>query len=261
MKYLAFFAKSFKSQFVYRNALLFQLLGSALGLFIEASLWTALLGAGMNAGATLPDMLLFVIVNMLMQELTRAHIASMLEPEIRDGSAAMHFIRPVSFKYYCLSTVLGQNAYYFLTTAVPLALVALLFFRLPPLGGIFPVLLFLITAILGIFIILELSYCIGLLAFFTQKAWYFDWYLRAGKIILGGTAVPIWFYPRFLDRLSILMPFRYVTFEPINILLGRASFAPVWAMPLIALLWILLLALLGEWIFGRVVARLTVNGG
>lgn len=261
MKYIYFFIKSFKSQFAYRKSVLLKFMGAGLELFVMINLWTALLQTGTKTGITLQDMLFFVVVNMLVAEMSHVNIAVELEPQIRNGSVLMHFIKPMSFKYYCLSSVFGKNAFFFLTAALPAALITTMFIDFPALGSLTTILSFVASAILGMFIVLELSYIVGLLAFYTQRTWYLNWYLSAGKIIFGGTIVPIWFYPNWLDSISYYLPFRYIAFEPINIALGKSTFTHSLMLISIAMAWVVLLALLGQYVYNSVEKRLTINGG
>jgi ABC-2 type transport system permease protein len=261
MKYWAFFVKSFKSQFAYRKAVLFRFIGTILELTISICLWTALLQAGVKNAINLKDMIFFIIINLLAEQLTQANIAVELEPQIRSGSVFVHFVRPVSFKYYCISNVLGKNMYYFLSVAVPAAVLTSVFTHFFYFLHFTSLMLFIISACTGMFLVLELSYIAGLLAFFTQRTWYLNWYLMAGKVIFGGSIVPIWFYPQWLANISCFLPFRYVTFEPVNIALQKASFAPPLVLMLISLVWVVILALLGQFVYHRVEKRITVNGG
>ncbi len=173
----------------------------------------------------------------------------------------MNFIKPMSFKYFCMSSVLGKNAFFFLTAAFPATLITTMFIDFPPLGSLTTIISFVGAALLGMFIVLELSYIVGLLAFFTQRAWYLDWYLSAGKIIFGGTIVPIWFYPNWLENVSYYLPFRYIAFQPINIALGKSSFTHSLTLISIALAWVVFLSLLGQCVYSSVEKRLTINGG
>ncbi len=261
MKYWYIFTKSFKSQMIYKNAAILKFFGSGLELIVAVNLWGALLSSGVKTGITLQDMLLFVLINILIAELTHANIAVELEPQIRSGAVSMELLKPFSFKYYCISTVLGKNAYYFIVSALPSTILITVFLDMNATNIMYTILPFILSVILGMLIVFELSYIVGLLAFFTQKAWYLDWYLSAGKLIFGGTMVPIWFYPKWLNQISFYLPFRYITFEPINIALGKTSFAPPSTIICIALSWIAALALLGQLVYRQVEKRITINGG
>ncbi len=74
MKYIYFFIKSFKSQFAYRKSVLLKFMGTGLELFVMINLWTALLHTGTETEITLQDMLFFVIVNMLVGEMSHVNM-------------------------------------------------------------------------------------------------------------------------------------------------------------------------------------------
>lgn len=260
MKYLIVMKKMFKSQFQYTDATLIRLGSAFLAFFIQVSLWTALLSSGESAGTTVEEMVVYVVLTMFVSALTSANIATMLEPAIRDGSVAYQFLRPTSFKYYCFSEMFGKNLYQVVTSTVPVVILVFLFYRpqLPSLPyGIF----FLLSLVLGCGIMLELTYIFGLLAFFTQRAWYINWYLEAFSVFFGGTTVPLWFYPQILNQISYFLPFRYVSFEPINFFLERTDLSQGPWFLLIALFWILVLKLVGAGIYRQVEQKLSINGG
>lgn len=73
--------------------------------------------------------------------------------------------------------------------------------------------------------------------------------------------VPIWFYPEFLKSVSYWLPFRYMTFEPINIFLMKTSVEQAWVPILAALLWLVVLSLADKLIWRAAAKKLTVNGG
>ncbi|WP_099204723.1 ABC transporter permease [Scatolibacter rhodanostii] len=259
MKYLTIAGKIFKSQFSYTASTVMRLLVSLLTFFIQINLWSALTATG-KSETTIEDMMIFVVINLIITTFTSANIANELEPAIRDGSVANYFIRPVSFKYHCFSENLGKNLYNVLTSALPVLILGFAVFKLP-VPNISYFLLFLLSLLLGCLIMLELTYIFGLLAFFTQKTWYISWYLRAFTTLFGGTVVPLWFYPRGLNDFSYYLPFRYISFEPINLYLQKTQLQDVWIIISVSVFWILLLNLIGLCIYKVVEKRITINGG
>ena len=121
--------------------------------------------------------------------------------------------------------------------------------------------MFLLSLLIGMLIIFELTYIFGLLAFFTQKAWYLNWYLDGFKTIFGGTVVPLWFYPDILKQMSMLLPFRYVSFEPVNFFLQKTPIGEAWQVLFIGVAWIVILRLISTLIYHRIVNRIAINGG
>jgi ABC-2 type transport system permease protein len=260
MKYITFYKKAFKSMTVYRSTTIFRLLSSVLMYFIQYSLWSALIRTRNQADVSLNEMISYVIINLFVTILTDTNIATQLEPSIRDGSIVMDFIRPINFRLYLFSSSLGTNTYNMLTTALPIVIMTFILHGLSFPSPLYT-LLFLLSLIIGMLIIFELTYIFGLLAFFTQRAWYLNWYLDGFKTIFGGTVVPLWFYPDTLKRMSMFLPFRYITFEPVNFFLQRTSVEESWRVLFLGVGWIVMLRLMSTLIYRRIMNRIAINGG
>ncbi len=260
MKYIAFYKKAFKSMSFYRSTTVIRLLSSILMYFIQYSLWSALIKTENHAGVSLNEMISFVAINLFVTMLTDTNIASQLEPSIRDGSVVMDFIRPINFRLYLFSSSLGTNTYNMLTSALPIIIVIFLLHELSFPSPLYT-LMFVLSLLIGMLIIFELTYIFGLLAFFTQKAWYLNWYLDGFKTIFGGTVVPLWFYPDILKQMSMFLPFRYVSFEPVNFFLQKTPIGEAWQVLFIGVVWIVILRLISTLIYHRIVNRIAINGG
>lgn len=85
-----------------------------------------------------------------------------------------------------------------------------------------------------------------------------DLYHRAVAVY---TTIPLWFYPDWLNKISFFLPFRYVTFEPINFFLGKTAIMDAWIPLLTAFLWLAGLSLLDRLVWQAAVKKLAVNGG
>lgn len=260
MVYLVIIKKIFKSQLQYVSATILRLIISLLTFFIQVSLWSALIASGQRTDTTVEEMIVYVILTMFVSTFTSGNIAVNLEPTIRDGSIANQLIKPISFKYYCFSEVIGKNVYNVVTSTIPIMILGFIIYT-PVLPKPIYSILFIISIMLGCMIMLELTYIFGLLAFFTQRAWYINWYLNAFFTLFGGSVVPLWFYPNVLNRISYFLPFRYISFEPINFFLQRTELSQSLFFLVVPILWILVLILIGNFVFRLVNEKLTINGG
>lgn len=260
-KYWIVFKKSLKSELAYRSAALWGIASAVLGFLVQVFLWQALLGTGVRGGASFADMLLFVLINSFMLQLSRANVAGMIENAMIDGSISMELLRPISYKGYMLSQTLGKNIYGALTATLPVLLFSLFFLSGAVLPDLAHLLLFLLSAMLGIALKFEVTYLAGLTAFWLQRCWFVRFYLTGLSSIFGGTMVPIWFYPQLLKALSYCLPFRYITFEPINIFLMKATAEQAWASILAAFLWLAGLSLADRLVWRAATKKLAVNGG
>ncbi len=260
-KYWIVFKKSLKSELIYRWAALWRILGAVLEFLIQIFLWRALLGTEAHNGVSFSDMLLYVLINSFMMQLTHTNVAGMIENAMIDGTVSMELLRPISYKGYLLSQMLGKNIYGSLTATVPVLLLSLFFLSGAVLPDFVHILLFFLSAILGIALLFEVTYLFGLTAFWLQRCWFIRFYLYGFQNIFGGTLVPIWFYPELLKTLSYWLPFRYMTFEPINLFLMKTQLEQAWIPILAAFLWLVGLSIADNLIWRAAARKLTVNGG
>lgn len=228
---------------------------------MQVFLWKALLGAGVRQGTSFSDMLLYVIINSFMLELTRTNVAAIIENSMIDGTISMELLRPMSYKTYLLTSALGKNTYGTLTRTIPVLIISAFFVKGVSIPDLHSFLLFVVSAFLGILLMFEVTYLAGLLAFWLQRCWFIEFYLMGFERIFGGTMIPIWFYPEFLKKMSFFLPFRYMTFEPINFFLGKTPAREAWLPVLMALFWLVVLNVLDRCMWQMAVKRLTVNGG
>lgn len=260
-KYLLVALKSLKSQTAYRSTMLFSLVRSLLYFAIQVSLWTALIGSGAKNNTKLEDMILYILVNSVLLTLTNANLAPIIEASVMDGSVSLYLLRPISYKGYLFASILGKNAYRVITDVLPLLVVSFFFEGLHlPTSPVY-MFFFLLSTIIGMLIMFELHYVVGLLAFWIQRCWFLRWYLNAGTTFFGGTVVPLWFYPEVLNEVSRFLPFRYISFEPVNFFLERTPLNQAWIALLIGFLWLVLLIVLDKIMWWLATQKITVNGG
>lgn len=260
-KYFYIMMKSLKAKLAYRSTIIFSIISTLLGFAIQVSLWTALIGTGTKNDTTLHDMILFIVINEIVLTLTRANIASIIETSVIDGSVALHFLRPISYKWFLFSSIVGENVYKIITNVVPLTLIAIFYVGISLPTSPMYFLLFIVSLIIGMLIMFELTYVVGLLAFWIQRCWFLRWYLNAGTAFFGGTVVPLWFYPDILNKISYFLPFRYISFEPINYYLGKTEISKAPFLISMGIVWLLVLRVLGKFMWSLAIKKFTVNGG
>jgi ABC-2 type transport system permease protein len=261
VKYLLFLRISFKSQVIYRLTTVLNLCGSLIVFFVQFFLWRVLIASGIRQDVTFKDMITYVMITTLVHTLTQGNTVNELGASIRDGSVVMHLLRPVSFRLYLLSGMAGKNIYSALMTAAPILIGGGLFIGMPLPPSVPAFLVFIALILIGMFIMFELVYLTGLLAFWTQAVWFLPWYVNAGVRFFGGTVIPLWFYPSGLAAVSYFLPFRYISFEAVTYYLGKSSLDTAPRSLGIALLWHLLLFAAGHLLWNLAKRKMTINGG
>ncbi|MDE6636355.1 MAG: ABC-2 family transporter protein, partial [Lachnospiraceae bacterium] len=79
--------------------------------------------------------------------------------------------------------------------------------------------------------------------------------------LFSGATVPIWFFPRGLKALSDFLPFRYIVFEPVSILLGTKDSSEIIFVLWMQILWIAILYSAVTFIWNRGRHKIMIQGG
>ena len=111
-KYLAIMSKKLMSNLIYRLATVLNMLAMSTYFLASYYFWQALIAGGARPDANIRDLMFYSLLSEIVIELCYSNIAGMLEGEIQDGSVAMHFIRPISFRLECFSLSFGENLYW-----------------------------------------------------------------------------------------------------------------------------------------------------
>ncbi len=259
--YLSLLVKNFKQQFAYRSDVFFRIIGSILRIYIQICIWTALLGhGGFTKTVSLPAMISYAIVSYFISELIHSRISYTIANKVRLGAIAIDLIRPVSLVRYLFCEQLSENVFYLIFAGGPVLLVAICFwgFTLPAL----PVLAhFLISLALAVILMFYIEMAAGLLVFWVKDGAYADMLVGGLFTVFSGSTIPLWFYPKFLVTVANALPFRYITFEPISVFLGKYDLDQARQVILIQMFWIGVVWLLERTIWQRVQKSIFVQGG
>lgn len=260
--YLGIATKAFKQNFVYKANMFVRIIGNVLNIFVNICIWQALYANKATVhGVTFADMITYVLLSLLLLMISSSSINMKIHYQIRDGSVANNLIRPISFKYINVFEDLGENLFGSLFAYLPAMILFGFIYgiKLPPRFDLF--ILFVVSSILGIFIAYSISFIYGLLTFWFQDATYMNFLSRALMTLFSGCFIPLWFYPDFLFKISMALPFHLITFEPLAIYLGKTDFYGGLLTISLQLVWIIVLWVVRKWMWNGVQKHIVVQGG
>ena len=261
MVYLYTMYIAFLNESTYRANVVFTMLIDVLMLFITVSVWTALYqGRGMVNGQSLSEMVLYVLAVLASRRMTRNSLPEVMNEKITTGSIASDFIRPVSIMLSSIADQLGRNFFRFIFATIPMLIIGNIFFKPAPVSLI-NVFLFIASIVMGMTLMLQISWIIGIASFWTKSAAFGRMLIVSLVDVFGGTIVPLWFYPSFMRTICSILPFSYMFFYPAGILMGKYGISEIVHIFGIQLLWIgvMIGAERAMWFKARKVV--TVQGG
>ncbi|MDF2721752.1 MAG: hypothetical protein K0Q59_1427 [Paenibacillus sp.] len=253
---------AFKQNFAYRMNSLITATSAIFGMVVLVSIWSTLFHNKEEVqGVQLPVMISYVIISAVIGSLIDSSIHTKIGERVEDGSLSLDFIKPISFKLHLFAEQIGENVFRFLFNTLPACvLVALVWgFQLP--DEPYQVVFFLITLINGLLLHYYFNFILGLIVFYLESSFFIEWVSTALFQLFAGSFVPLWFYPAWLYNISMFLPFRLFTFEPISIFVGKTDLhGAVWVV-ILQLMWLAVFVLVEKWLWRRAQTIVDIHGG
>lgn len=251
--------KEFMQSAVYRANSILGIIGTVLQLVIQVSLWRylTLQSAG---GVSFDQMATYIVVTMVVTAFTDLRTCDDLGDKVYDGSVSIDLLRPYDLKRYMLAQSFGGIFYRLVFTVAPVVLVTALILRAHFACGPVEIISFVIALVNASLLMFYLQYLLGLTAFWLQKIWFMRFFVDGLLALLGGSMIPIWFYPGWLDAISQALPFRYMMFEPANLLINGSPQSCLRVL-VIQFAWLLAFFLFERLVWSRAERRTFINGG
>lgn len=258
--YALIIKNSFRQRFAYRSEVWLIMLNAFAVVILQGGLWTALIHSG-YVQVTLQQMISFIIINSVVSYFTYFEAASIIGDRVRDGSIILDFTMPVNFKWKTFSESMGENLFDIIFYSMITCLTAFLFYGAAAPASITHFLIFIPSIVLGVLISYHIIYILGLSAFWIVSPYYITFLVGGLTKLFGGGVVPIWFYPDWLVAVCNLLPFRYITFEPIEIYLGYSDIVGATKCVLVQGAWIAILIMLEKLIWAKASKKVFIQGG
>ena len=180
---------------------------------------------------------------------------------ITTGDVILDLQRPYDHQAWWAGVSYGKAAYYAIFRGVPPFLAGALVFHLRLPATVGQAMAFVVSVALGVGVAFGWRYLLGLTAF-----WLFD--IRGANQLgwmvaqfLGGSFVPIVFFPTWLEATARALPFASMLQVPVEVWLGHLEGLGLAGALLLQVAWAAALLFAGRYVMGRAVRRLVVQGG
>ena len=260
-KYFAVLWIDVRQQIAYRGELLMRGAMIAMFLLIFVALWTTVYdigGQGGMGGFRWAQMIWYLAMTETVI-LSGSRVFVEISDAVKSGDLAYTLVRPYSYLGFQIAHSLGGTLPRMVLNFVVASLVVLPFVRgvetsLPGLLG------FIVLALLGAILDAIIAVLIGLGAFFIEEVRPLYWIYSKLLMSVGGMFVPLDMFPPWLQRISGILPFRFIIYSPARTFVafdGPFFLQSLAGVALYIVLFGLVLVLVWHW--GR--RRVVVHGG
>lgn len=271
-KYIPFFKAGMMEEMSYKGATFIWVLITFVQLICVLFLWIAVYQGATETvinGFTFEQVIVyFTMANIFSFTSLDTPTLHDINTEIKDGTIAISFIKPISYRIRFLVRCLGCGFTRNLLFGIPAYLIAygifiyLGYLRIESIADtVIYILLFIICSLLAIAINDTIAYICGILCFYTTAAWGLNQTKNVLISFFAGVLVPLSFFPGRFGEVVNFLPFAGLVQNPVYIFIQRVDIVTAAGFVLKDLVWFGLFELLAKLIFINASKKVTVQGG
>ena len=180
--------------------------------------------------------------------------------DVQTGNIEILLSKPISYLYYRALWQIGLVTYSFIIITTIVSMILFFLIGIPSTMTtpyFFPILLltFILSAILSFLIYIT----IGLLSFWVEDVNPILWIVDKAIMILGGSYLPIAFFPKIMAQIATYSPFGASQFITRT---ASIEWQSNWYKLIgIQCFWIILFGILVYFIFKKAIKKVSINGG
>ena len=259
MAYTKIFCIELKNALVYKADTVIGIFASILNLYMYICLWTALLGA--DNTRMIQEMTAYQAIGIFLSVCYDSDTAAQVGSRVMDGSISMDLIKPYSFAVGMFFSSLGRMAANLLKRGIPYLIATICFTGFYRYIKIAYIPIFIVSVAGTVFLYWIIFFIIGLLHFVLINARWFQKITRDVIKILGGSVVPLWYFPTGLGKIAFAMPFWLLFQFPQSILTGKITIHEILTNMCLLYGWGIIFAGLAAVFWTIAVKKLTIQGG
>jgi ABC-2 type transport system permease protein len=249
-------------QWQYRANLLMYLLYWLVSPIVYLAVWTTVARSqGAVSGLTANDFVTYYLTLLIVDNLTSQITIHLLAYKIQDGTLSSELLKPV---HPILTNVLINNLAFKMLNFMALIPIWLTLFWLfsPDFRAVTPLTLLLAipAVVLGFGISFLLGATITCVAFWTTRVYSLNEFYTALVMLLGGLFVPLELLPPLVRNIAQFLPFQFMIYFPIQLILGRLAPDMIAGSFALGLVWFALALGLFQLVWQRGVKRFSAVG-
>ena len=274
-KYFPFYKAGAMSMMAYKFNIFSWFFISILQWICLVFLWLSIYKSSENGinsvinGFTFQEMIVYIIlINISSFTMFISDTFDQISDEIKDGTIAISFIRPISYRGRLIAQVLGTVSASFLILGLPSLTVALLLFKFlgfltySSLAHFFAsIIFFFFSMIFAVLLNDSINFLLGTVCFYTMQAFGLNQMRQVVVGFLSGAFVPISFFPGIFGKIVNFLPFAGLAQNPVLILQGKTTLFQSTLILGKNILWFAVFELFCALSFYTASKKITVQGG
>ncbi len=261
-KYYLYFITRIKKELFYKSNILGLLITSGFMLVVQVQLWHSIYGEQSDIkGIAYSSVFLYLVLGVVHRKFLGSGVEIQISESFRQGNIAIDMSRPQKYHFMVMADDLGRAIIHLVAISIVMILFFIFFhsnIEMVSRGNIFK---FLASSLISYFIFFEMSFCIGILSIWMGTSIGLSMIKGSLFSLLGGTLIPVDFYPAWLRLLVNVLPFKYIYYTPLSFFLRDISTEELVKSFSIQLGWLLLFTVACAILYRKSKKRLVIQGG
>ena len=231
-------------------------------LFVTAYFWKAAYkGIDTVEQVNEQGMLIYAVLALALGELFTISIENNVRRKIRQGNVAVDYIKPVHIFLMYFSEDIGEMITTIIQKVIPMLIFSTIFVVVPVPASFAHFILFLISIAFSYLILWYISAIFAMFNFIVIDIGPIGMIKDYIILILSGSFIPIWFFPDFIQKILVYLPFIYTYQLPLSIFIGKTTYLQAFSSMAIQIVWVLVFAILFTLLKNRIEKNILVQGG
>ncbi len=264
--YISYFKLRFITNLQYRSAAWAGIATQVFFGFVYIMVYLAFYETGgKNLPMELPQLVTYLWLNQALLSMVNLFYKDQeLFNLVKTGNIAYELIRPKNLYFMWYFKVIGQRLAMVLLRSVPFFIFLCLLpspYRMSLPASPLHFLMFIITLIVGALLMTSIIVLYPVITMHTLNEKGVVATIIAIADIFSGVVVPIPFFPKFLQVISSILPFQYVSDLSFRLYVGNISLTEGIYGLLIQLVWLVILTAVGYFLMQKSLKKVVVQGG
>lgn len=252
---------SFKTQYVYKAQVLSKILFCILSYLIQMYIWKSVNSASETALYNIEYMSGYVLISSMISVFVAFDMSyiPIVEAKVRSGDIGEELIIPVNFLVYNFFEYLGKCLFKCMFQVLPLCVIFFLF-KVSAKVHLANTGYFLMAVMFAVSIFFLLNMICGMLSFWLFSIGNLHIIIDSSITLFSGSIIPLWLIPEKFAFVYEILPFQYLYYYPISIILGLVNVQQMVRVFLYEMIWTACLFALAVWMYNKGIKKLQIVG-
>lgn len=261
-KYISLCKIAMQNSIAYRSSFVINISANLFAVISLFFLWKAIYAGRVElSGYSWEQMKVYLLITFITSTLLSWYSETAISRKILDGSVAMDFLKPLDFRKARLAETIGSCIFESLIAIVMAAIIIIIFSGIILPSNFTTWILFFVSLATSALTKFGIVYIASLFCFWTSNPFGIAWARAAITNFFSGALIPLAFFPGWLEKIALALPFKGIVHVPASIYLGQLQGKDAVLTVAVQILWLVGLWLIGKLLWKWAVRQVTIYGG